>query len=68
MDLDGLLLDLDETCRPLEKASEYDREIPQSHTACQPIALSGKSHSTITITSHQVDNNVKQPALSFPSN
>ena len=48
----------------LLKVREYDQEMPQSHTADQPVALSGRS------TEHQQPQyirktiKVKQPALS----
>ena len=43
------------------KVSEYDQEIPQSHTADQPRA---PLHSTFTVTRHPKDNkSIYQPAL-----
>ena len=40
------------------------QEIPQLHTAHPPTHREG--HRTLTVTRHQEDNRVKQPALSFP--
>ena len=47
----------------LEKVSEYDQEIPQSHNADQPMALLARDTEHKTATRRQ-KNKVKQPALS----
>ena len=50
----------------LQKRSKYDQEIPQSHTADQPMALLGKSNITLTITRHQEDKRCKATSSFFP--
>ena len=40
----------------VKKISEYDQEIPQSHTADQTHCTARKSHRTLTVRRHQEDN------------
>ena len=49
------------------KTSEYDQELPQSHTTDLPMAPQRKSHRTLTVTRHQEDSQSKKAAL-FPIN
>ena len=48
------------------KVSEYDKEIPQSHTADQPTAPRGEPHNTNSHKIYQEDNQNKATSSFFP--
>ena len=52
------------SCFLAQKVSEYDQEIPQSHTVDHPTAPTvSKSHRTFTVTRHPKDNKSKANKL-----
>ena len=46
-----------------KQKSEYNQEMPQSHTTDQPLSTVRKRHRTFTATREQKYNEVKQPGL-----
>ena len=49
-----------------KKVSDYDQEIPQSHTADQPTAPRGEPHNTSSHKIYQEDNQNKATSSFFP--